>query len=207
MLITKHYVFFVGGAGDKKALLGYGPTHVLGAECARFKEQVGDEVAVGYFDFREVDGIRSLIKAYNNLEEPPVLHVVAHSYGAATMTNLIHDSELDSGMRIGIFIALDPVGVGKMGMPCRSPLKNVDRHIVINAARGQDDWNISEMAALMGGRWGKKAECLTDCYYDVDTTHREINTLLNAPLQRHGGLTPLECLHQTVCEDYSPDPP
>lgn len=202
MLNTRHYVFFVGGAGDKKALWGYGPTHVLGAECARFKERLGDEVAVGYFDFREADGIMSLIKAYNRLDEPPSLHVVAHSYGAATMTNLIHDaSAADNCLRIGIYIALDPVGVGKMGMPCRSPLKNVDRHIVINAARGQEDWDISEMAALMGGRWGKKAECLTDCFYDVDTTHREINTMLHAPLQRHGGLTPLECLYQTVSQD------
>ncbi|WP_144408898.1 alpha/beta hydrolase [Chromobacterium vaccinii] len=112
----KVFVFFIGGAGDRRSFMGSGPNYNVQAVTDNFSSVFSKEIAGGVAEFSyngyyEVHGkeeINALIDKVK-LKKSTKVYIVGHSLGGWNGAHLSQKLS-ERGFSIEMLITLDPVG-------------------------------------------------------------------------------------------------
>jgi pimeloyl-ACP methyl ester carboxylesterase len=145
-------VVFIGGFLD-----GY--SHYVRSFQEAYQQKY-PEIKTFYFEWDEKKKIQACLERFE--EEATV---IGHSYGATTAISLLQEYEID------LLITVDPVS--RFSTHKRPKVKH---WININAKPSH--YNISDVIAWIGGKWGESPKEEVDEYYEVVTNHQRFDVML-----------------------------
>jgi len=204
--IPKAIIFFIGGAGDKKAYAGSGPNrnviYVLKDyynQAAKELTEVENELVIAnrgetYLGYYEIYKMKDIQK--NVIEKIPnkdvLVYIIGHSLGG---WNGAHLSSILTklGYKIEMLITLDPVGTNVevsviSDIYWKYPVVNAKTWINISCS--PKSYNFSDLIADVGGQWRPKKGPT----YNVETTANHVDAELILGTKVVGDLTGLNLL-------------
>lgn len=170
------YTVFIGGAGDKRKFLLFGPSHNMKNIWEEFKKtpkvkQFADDRKSDYFGCYEEKAILNSIKQYNEDFPQGNVHIIGHSYGGCAGVN-IAQKLLDKGTLITLLITLDPVSRHR-SIPKNRPA-SIQHWINVNAILEKSQTaNDSDLVARLGGNWGYRIKSMPNRFDDAHLHHED----------------------------------
>lgn len=158
----KVIVFFIGGAGDKKSFMGFGPTFIMERVQSLFKSKIKtlenidcETVYLGYDELYPENDIKRYVLPYCEATSIPI-YIIGHSFGGWNAAHL--SKRLASmGYKINMLITLDPVS-GSSGVDYfadlyfESPIP-VKAMFWINISTYPKKFGIDDAIAHIGVQW------------------------------------------------------
>jgi len=184
---------FIGGAGDKEAYAGTGPTNIIQLEVQnpfdsiitiQPQEQLNlndyKSLYLGYNEAYKNKIASNIISELNKIAEPKGLsiNIIGHSLGG---WNGAHLSQIltRSKYKIEILITLDPVGT-KEGVTLVSDIYRPYPYSIykywINIQSSPTQYEADDYIAWLGGQWEPDKEKPNN-YIIVDYHHREASKM------------------------------
>lgn len=175
----KVIVFFIGGAGDKKSFLGFGPTNIMESVQSLFKSKIKkienidcETVYLGYDEIYPENDIKRYVLPYCKTTSIPI-YIIGHSFGGWNAAHL--SKRLASmGYKINMLITLDPVS-GSSGVDYfadlyfESPIP-VKAAFWINISAYPKRFAIDDAIAHIGVQW-KPWVHAPNIYHKTEESH------------------------------------
>lgn len=184
----KTVAFFIGGAADKEAYYGQGPTNIILDEVkTHFDRRVPpQDYSSHHLGYNEAykNKINTIVKSKIPNKEGTSINIIGHSLGG---WNGAHLSQIltDQGYNIDLLVTLDPVGLGSTvtyisNIYWGSPKPKSEYWV--NLYTDPESWTQDDYVAWFGEQWQPNKDKVS-IYEEVNIHHGEAGKMFRYKLK------------------------